>query len=107
MCNDVQECAAQSANDKTNPPSPTGLTDRQVTAARLLVMARSARQVAREVGINEHTVGRWRQTRGFRDELRRQHAQALAEEVRLSRAESVDAYAAVAERIARRYGMKS
>jgi hypothetical protein len=39
--------------------------------------------------------------------MRRQHALALAEEVRRRHAESVDAYAAVAERIARRYGMKS
>ncbi|MGB7157912.1 MAG: hypothetical protein WBD40_07585, partial [Tepidisphaeraceae bacterium] len=57
------------------------------------------------VGVNEHTVTRWRRSPGFAAEVQRQHELALAEQVRQRRAEKVDAYAAVAERVARQYGM--
>ena len=127
MCGDVRQGAAQTRNSKTNPPSLTAqppptiatddtaegdehdrnpeLTTRQVAAARLLALGRCGRAVAAEVGVNEHTITRWRRTRCFDDEVRRQHALVLAEQVRQRRAEAVDAYAVVAERIVRKYGM--
>jgi DNA-binding NarL/FixJ family response regulator len=124
MCGDVRADAAQTRNHKTNPPQPPpssharittnrdddvapvrALTPRQVASARLLALGRCGRAVAAEVGVNEHTITKWRRTRRFDDEVRRQHTLVLAEQVRQRRAESVDAYAAVAERIVRKYGM--
>ena len=107
MCGNVREGAAQTRNDKTNPTAAPhiDLTTRQVAAARLLALGRCGRSVAREVGVNEHTVTRWRRMPAFANELRRQQELVLAEEVRQRRAEKVDAYAAVSERIARKYGL--
>ena len=47
----------------------------------------------------------WRRMPAFANVLRRQQELVLAEEVRQRRAEKVDAYAAVSERIARTYGL--
>src|SRR3954454_17529835 len=92
--------------DKMNPPKsssltsdrepdPADLSTRQIAAARLVAMGRSGRAVAAEVGVNEHTITRWRRTRRFDEEVRRQHALVLAEQVRQRRAESADAHALV------------
>jgi hypothetical protein len=109
MCRDVQEGAAKTPSEKTNPPisdsSSKALSSRQVAAARLLALGRSARSAAAEVGVNEHTVGKWRRIREFEDEVRRQHALVLAEHVRQRRADALDTYTAVAERVMRKYGM--
>ena len=115
MCGDVRECAAltASAGDETNPTRvTTAATDRdgeviprQVAAARLLALGLSGRAVAAEVGVNEHTITRWRRTPAFGAELRRQHALVLAEQVRARRAESADARVPVAGRLLRKYGM--
>ena len=56
--------------------------------------------------MEKHTITRWRRVPVFLDELRRQHELVLAEQVRQRRAEKVDAYAAVAERIASKYGLR-
>ena len=94
-------------NDRAgdNGGAERALSSRQVAAARLLALGRCGRAVAVEIGVNEHTVTRWRRNRRFDEEVRRQHALVLAEQVRLRRAESVDAYAVVAEQVMRKYGM--
>ena len=107
MFRDVRECSSKTRNDRTNPKATgePGLSARQVAAARLLALGRSGRAVATEVGVEEHTVTRWRRAPAFVAEVRRQHELVLAEQVRQRRAEKVDAFAAVADRIARKYGM--
>lgn len=106
MCGDVREGAAKTRNDETKPSScVASLSSRQVAAARLLALGRHGRAVAAEVGVNEHTITRWRRMPAFADEVRRQHELILAEQVRQRRAEKVDAFAAVADRVARKYGM--
>jgi hypothetical protein len=77
MFNDVQQSAAHERNSKTKP-TLTGLTVRQTSAARLLVLGRTGRQVARELDVEEHTITRWRRLPGFAAELARQQNLALA-----------------------------
>ena len=81
MFGDVRECSASSdrKNDETNPTRsvPTLLTPRQISAARLLVLGRCGRDVARELGVEEHTVTRWRRLPAFAAELARQQRLAL------------------------------
>ena len=106
LCGDVRKGAVTTRNDETNPsPASAPLRTRQVAAARLLALGRHGRAVAAEMGVNEHTITRWRRTPAFADEVRRQHELILAEQVRQRRAEKVDAFAAVADRVARKYGM--
>lgn len=107
MCGDVQQRASATthAGDETKPTPRAGdLTLRQVAGARLLALGRSGRAVASEIGVDEHSITRWRRLSAFGSEVRRQHELILAELCRQRRVESVDAYAAVAERVARKYG---
>jgi hypothetical protein len=108
-CGNVRERAAATARAPygTNPTprDKMELTPRQVAAARLLALGRCGRAVAAEIGVNEHTVTRWRRVPAFATEVRRQHELVLAEQVRQRRTRSTDDYAAVAEQIARKYGM--
>jgi hypothetical protein len=104
---DLHTCSPIQRNDETNPPqrSSPHLTARQVAVARLLALGRSGSAAAREVGVEKHTITRWKRSPGFADEVHRQHDLILAEQVRQRRAEKVDAFAAVADRVARKYGM--
>jgi hypothetical protein len=104
---DVHECSSKPRSNETNPTPPPGarLTARQVAAARVLALGHSGCAAAAEVGVEKHTITRWRRTPAFAAEVERQQALVLAEHVRQRRAEAVDAYAATAERIARKYGM--
>lgn len=88
----VRECPAPRESGKTNPISSHApgdaapgerpeLPPRQVAAAQLLAIGRSGRQVAAAVGVEEHTITRWRRAAAFRAELRRQQQAALAIEV--------------------------
>lgn len=105
-CGDVRKGASTTthAGDGTKP-MPGDLTSRQVAAARLIALGRSGRAVAAEIGVDEHTVTRWRRLPAFASELLRQQELVLAEQCRQRRAASVDAYATVAERVARKYGL--
>jgi hypothetical protein len=78
----VRQCSAPHAieNDETNPTAP-GLSPRQVSAARLLVLGRTGRDAARALGVNEHTITRWRRLPAFEAELARQHRLVLALEL--------------------------
>ena len=106
MCGDVRKRAAKTGNGETNPSPPGAvLPPQRVAAARLLALGRCGRAVAAEVGVNEHTITRWRRTPTFAAEVARQHELILAEQVRQRRAEKVDAFAAGADRVARKYGM--
>ena len=102
---DVRECSAVDtrAADETNP---TTLPDRQVAAARLLALGRTVRATAAEVGVEEHTVTRWRRRPAFVAEVRRQHALILARQVRAAGAHPRPAHPEpeFADRILRKYG---
>jgi len=68
-----------SADCETNPPPQSSeLTPRQISAARLLILGRTGRDVARELEVEEHTITRWRRMSMFRAELARQHERAMA-----------------------------
>jgi hypothetical protein len=54
------------------------LTPRQVSAARLIVGGHSGRSTARELGVEEHAVSRWRKLPAFRAEIDRQQRLLLA-----------------------------
>jgi FixJ family two-component response regulator len=75
-CNRVQQTTAVAPDAETNPIHP--LTPQQVAAARLLAAGRTNRAAASELGINEHTVGRWRRRRDFAEELARQQRVMLS-----------------------------
>ena len=106
MFNNVQRSSAQPPAIKTKPiASADQLPPRQLAAARLLALGRTGRAVAGELGVEEHTISRWRRAPAFRDELRRQHDRILTEQVGQRRAEKVDGYRAAVEEIARKYGM--
>src|SRR5688572_20354567 len=79
MFDNVRESSAPRAgkSDQTNP-TQSGLTPRQVAAARLLVLGRTGREVARELDVEEHTISRWRRVPGFASEIARQERMVLA-----------------------------
>jgi FixJ family two-component response regulator len=77
MFGNVRECSAprDSAGCGTNPtPQSSQLSPRQVAAARLLILGRCGRDVARELEVEEHTITRWRRMPAFRAEIQRQLA---------------------------------
>jgi DNA-binding CsgD family transcriptional regulator len=76
---------AKNETKPTDAAAPSVLTPRQLAAARLLVLGRTARQTAREIGVEEHTIGQWKKRGEFRDELDRQSRLALAVQVTSSR----------------------
>ena len=106
MCTDVRECASPEARagDETKP-MPLELTDRQVAAARLLALGRTGRDTAAEIGVNPHTIVRWRRLSGFQAEVRRQHALILAQQIRPTIRPTADAEPGFARGILRKYGL--
>ena len=61
-------------SDKTNPTPPglaRPLTYRQLATARLIVRGRGSLEVARQVGVEHHSVARWKRDPAFRAELER------------------------------------
>jgi transposase-like protein len=107
MLGDVRECSAVTTDlaDGANPTPHHELADRQIAAARLLALGRTVRATAAEVGVEEHTVTRWRRQPAFQSEVGRQHTLILSEQVRLSLPRSnVDAEPSVADRLLRKYG---
>jgi hypothetical protein len=60
----------QRENVETNP-IPRPLTYRQLAAARLIVRGRGSLEVARQVGVEHHSVARWKRDPAFRAELER------------------------------------
>jgi hypothetical protein len=72
----ARQCSAPARDCKTNPPPM--LAPRQVSAARLLLAGRTCRAAARELGVEEHTIYRWRKLPAFRAELERQQRALLA-----------------------------
>ena len=79
MFNNVRESSAERTgkSDETNPPR-SELTPRQAAAARLIVLGRTGREVARELKVEEHTITRWRRMPGFAAEIARQERMVLA-----------------------------
>jgi DNA-binding CsgD family transcriptional regulator len=69
-------------SDETNPPVYTPrerpLTHRQLMAARMTVWGMGSVEVARELGVNRHTVAIWKRNPAFKVELGRLHAYATA-----------------------------
>ena len=107
MFTGVHASSPKTGTDETNPMTApaASLTPRQVAAARLLALGRRGTAVAAEVGVEKHTITRWRRSPAFAAEVSRQHELVLAEQCRQLRAEKVDAFAAVADRVARKYGL--
>ena len=70
MFRNVQFCSAPKRSGETKPIAP-GLSPRQRSAARLLVGGRTARGAAAELGVEEHTIGRWRKLPAFAREVDR------------------------------------
>ena len=91
MFNNVQECSAPDgiADYETNP-TPAQLTPRQIAAARLLALGRTGRAVARELGLEEHTITRWRRLPAFLRELDRQQNLAMICQMSESHAQSTN-----------------
>jgi hypothetical protein len=100
-CGNVRECAAQNGNGKTNPTPPV-LQPRQLSAIRLLILGRCGRDVARQLGVNEHTITRWRRLPAFAMELRRQQ-DALAAELRQREVKRVADYHATVDAMVRKH----
>jgi hypothetical protein len=65
----VPKCAQSDPtpeNCKTNPPDPPKpLSLRQQHAARLLVLGLGSKRAARQLGINHHTIARWKRDPRF------------------------------------------
>jgi transposase-like protein len=77
---------------------------RSLSAVRLLILGRCGRDVARELGVNEHTITRWRRLPAFGEELRRQQ-ELLYVELRQREVRRVADHHATVDAIARRYGV--
>ena len=69
-------------NGGTNPtayrPAPRPLSDRQLSAARLLVRGYGSVEIARHLGVNRHTVAVWKRKAAFVIELQRLRAYETA-----------------------------
>jgi len=86
LCPNVPDCAQSEPppeNCKTNPPRPTpapvirghgresvgspskSLSLRQQHAARLLVLGLGSKRAARQLGLNHHTIARWKRDPRF------------------------------------------
>ena len=81
---DVRQCSAPPARGgcETNPiaagTDPAAeLSNRQLAAAQLLALGRTGRQAAGEVGVEEHTITRWRRMPLFAAEVRHQRQAAF------------------------------
>ena len=69
MCRNVPDCASgsdlQKLQNEPTAPAPASawtkpLSARQQAAARLLVLGFGSKRAARQLGINHHTIGRWK-----------------------------------------------
>ena len=85
MCQNVPEPARMcrvDENGKTNPsaynPPPRPLSDRQLTAARLIVRGYGSVEIAAHLGVNRHTVASWKRNPAFVIELQRLRAYLTA-----------------------------
>jgi len=67
----------QRKNDETNPvppEPPRPLTYRQLAAARLMIKGRGTLEIAHHLGVEHHSVARWKRNPLFREELDRLRA---------------------------------
>jgi hypothetical protein len=91
MCQDVPESAKSPSNTsycKTNPPrlasltapgrADEPLTDSQFAAVRLTVRGLGSVKVARHLGLNHHTIARWKRDPRFAAEVDQLRARATA-----------------------------
>ena len=79
MCPIVPESApgdVADANCRTNPPRLRPLSDAQHAAIRMLLGGMGSKAIARALGLNHHTIGRWKRDPRFAAQLEAMRAKA-------------------------------
>jgi hypothetical protein len=86
--NPMQQNAAECSSAKSPPPTGSryllnskDLTERQRAAAQLLLRGMTDSEVAREIGVDRGTIGRWRKTPSFRKEVEQARAKMWQDSV--------------------------
>ena len=78
---------------KTNPPKIRPLTDVQLAVARWVVAGHGSSRIARQFGLNHHTIGRWKRDPRIAAVIERLRARADAAVVELRAKRDVGAAA--------------